>query len=49
MMITQMMLSELLSSAGSNFQAVVGHPSAAEIAAAYAVSYIIRQDAVKIA
>ena len=46
--VIQIILYDLLSSAGVKFQAVVGH-SSGEIAAAYAAGYITREDAVKIA
>ena len=46
--VVQIILYDLLSSAGIKFQAVVGH-SSGEIAAAYAAGYITREDAVKIA
>lgn len=46
--VVQIILYDLLRSAGVKFQAVVGH-SSGEIAAAYAAGYITREDAVKIA
>lgn len=46
--VIQIILYDLLKSAGVRFQAVVGH-SSGEIAAAYAAGYITREDAVKIA
>lgn len=46
--VIQIILYDLLSSAGVKFQAVVGH-SSGEIAAAYAAGYITREEAVKIA
>ncbi|KAH6869498.1 polyketide synthetase [Thelonectria olida] len=46
--VVQIILYDLLVSAGVNFQAVVGH-SSGEIAAAYATGYLTREDAVKVA
>ncbi|KUJ20445.1 polyketide synthetase [Mollisia scopiformis] len=46
--VIQVILYDLLSSAGVRFQAVVGH-SSGEIAAAYAAGHITREEAVKIA
>nr|A0A7L9EYL1.1 RecName: Full=Hybrid PKS-NRPS synthetase xenE; AltName: Full=Xenoacremones biosynthesis cluster protein E [Xenoacremonium sp. BF-2018a]QOJ72663.1 XenE [Xenoacremonium sp. BF-2018a] len=46
--VVQIILFDLLSSAGVKLQAVVGH-SSGEIAAAYAAGYLTREDALKIA